>query len=518
MHTLVEGNEDHYPYYGVFNKDIYNQEKVFRERINKSFRPQSCDDILTAEENMLLTQELIDRKKASVENYYAKKILSQVESLKTDLEKQGVWKDIATQFSSSGGVFRGTAAAAMLFGKRMLSATGGIIFNLIGGSAQPTARQTQLNTAHNKELEILLKYHILLEGIEEEEVYNYEREYIKKKRYFNNALQDSIEEALILARGPTKPFGNIIGFIKEAISLPFTLKRLISLDSQDDIQKQIYKKLQEFDKKAEFSILEHSVKEELKNLLFQFYISSLSSSDGFKDSNYSTRVLCYFYGNAGAGKSETAINLCKFIGINYDVIALRGPKDLEQVCLEGASWDSFQSNIGSIIRPFIKKDETHLNAVLIINDFDRVLMEQSVPSAIALGFLLDFLDPQKKEFWSPYFKAPINIRHLSVIITGNAEIPKEGELANAYKPLKSRLREVKFPEFSEHSIRIVLKEHLKNLEIIYKVTFSEEVKKDLLSSALHNMSEKDLRRSKSKLEYLVRQKIISSYPDMYPNS
>ena len=104
---------------------------------------------------------------------------------------------------------------------------------------------------------------------------------------------------------------------------------------------------------------------------------------------------------------------------------------IETICLAGASPESL---FGSQTIPGLLLETLNTlryrNGILFFDELDRIL-----DNAQLLATLLPFLEPNAKQFYSPYLKRRIDVSHLFFIVAGNLDFKEEA--------LKSRFLHLK---------------------------------------------------------------------------
>ena len=245
-------------------------------------------------------------------------------------------------------------------------------------------------------------------------IFDLEIEYILKKPFIKNKeLQKNIEAALI---GMRKPGGIPIDFYREYITnflkLPLQTMhvgvdtRLLDLRNKTPND---FDNLSVSQKTAAQELLHYSdeVKSEITDLMIQIKYSSYSDAT-------SQRKFYYFYGDPGIGKTTSAKSIARFLQIPLFIKSIRTGEDLSEMALEGQDWLLPGANTGFLARTISTSSEepemvterhtinmsfqeitryglpstlsidvphvpsnTYKNAILLINDFDRILMDPS---------------------------------------------------------------------------------------------------------------------------------------------
>lgn len=336
---------------------------------------------------------------------------------------------------------------------------------------------------HAKEELFLLGFQIALlrDGISKEPIKELEETYVlEKRKIISPEIKDQIEKALLIAREDRTYFDLITRFIGNALAMP---SLPLVLDKKTFISKVENNKF--------FKNYNINVKERLKLIVAKLV------TDSHQDENATTsnRTLYYFHGEPGTGKSVSARELAEILDLPYFILPIRQKEDLSAGNLEGIERTFMTHNPGLLARALMSKNskgKSYLNAILIIDDFDRILFDSKPESgeSSALSFLLDYLDPEKRKYFSPYFAAHINISRLSIIITANKPIPKRTpeKIGNAkedtYAALRSRVTELHFPNFNEDTLHNILDPIADDLIRKYEINVNANRKMDFIGEAI----------------------------------
>lgn len=402
-------------------------------------------------------------------------------------------------------------------------------------------------------------------------IFDLEIEYVLKKPFMENEdLQKNVEEILIAMRkGGITATESYREYIGNFLKLPLRKKRVSVESSLLDIQTKIpndFEHLNASQRAAAEELLNYEigVKREISRLLLQIKYSSYSDS-------LSQRKFYYFFGDPGIGKTTAAKNIAQLLQLPLFTQSIRTGADLSEVALEGQNWQWPGANTGflartlgtnindgiqstdkrTIIMPFQEitryglspvlsidvpihiLSNTYWNAILLINDFDRILMDSSTTTQ-TLSFFLDYLDPCKKNFYSPYFKARIPIEDLVIIVTGNYPIPslterdsetlKEGvdiyDPAHAalkyrmqFQALKDRLVEIHFKTLERSGKADSLSKFMDEMCRKYHLNLSGERKGAILESVMQFPSVRD---AKKRIEQEILDHKITVVEDALP--
>ncbi len=473
-------------YDDIFTDEIYDQTGIH-------FR------LMTTEvANQAALDRLYELKQSSLTRVAARTLEVKLQKLQHSMTSEKDRQHASRLTSQMGDVVKSGLSGIPFVGPFLGSVFGGSVTN--SNSISRTPRQN-LGGLETEILHIQSEMEELQRGLRSEPIAKQEEFYVLHKRFINKDLQQSIADALIQARKPCMSFFNLKDFVDEALALPYEHKQLLSLnDSSIDL----LTKYDCFDTSEFFQKFSYETKMSLKKIIAEICYDSIAP----EDSIVPLKKFYYLWGNPGIGKSHAARKLVEdILDLPYQEVCIRTGSELTQENLEGSTWYRPNANLGWIIRPFMAKNSTgkrYKNPVLIINDFDRVLLGQSTG---ALGFLLDYLDGIKKEFHSPYFKSLIDIKRLSIIITGNKPIPEgDGGPTDQYAALRTRVQIIQFAEFTTETSQQILGNYITTLMEHYH--FSQELsntenKMQLVQSALNDCPNKSIRDQKQYLNNAV---------------
>ncbi len=494
----------------IFTTEIYNQEEVLQKLI-----PQVKEALLTEEQ---LDEALEKHLYLLKENQLAKNCIERVESKIKILRKvynQSVkrefWENAIRcleRIVLSGGLIGGSALG-LAVGDPLIGGVCGqgvasvisVITNLLGEHLIDKYFSKDDSKMLNSEIR-KLEFEILdlKSGLQTEPIRKYEIPYIKNKRKIKEeSLRDEIERGLIEARRSEGYFtGVTTAFLKTSLNLPLETK--ILFDSKTP-QKSRVDLRERFDNTPVFQNFSQSVRGNLYDIITQTAVDSTSESK-----EVPTKKAYYFSGDPSCGKTLAAKLIPEFLGEAYLEMNIRSSSDLSQMSLEGTERLNPGATVGWLTKPFIEgKKETikdrknYKNCFLIINDLDRILENSTSDAAIStLCWLLDYIDPQKTKFYSPFFNTYIDISHLNIIITANQNMKKDF----FYDALKTRFfKFIEFPRFSDGKMKEILNNHLQkvvkhhHVPKYFEFTYlnSQEIRmnydKDFLVS--HGISDKD---------------------------
>ena len=423
-------------YEDIFNEEIYDQ---------SSLKLQSNQSIEEVKKNHLydLKERAVDRFLAEYLNKKTERLLDLCETEKARLA-----------LNSAKTMYKKISSAALNF----IPVIGSFLADcgLLDMATVEALPRNVLGILEKEITEADLERDRLKKGIKSEPINKQEEQYVINKSLISKELQEVIEKALIQSRKRGFSINNISDFLDEALLLPTIPKSLLSPNNRAQDLHLIMKR---FEDDSFFRGFTTSVRKDLKSV-----IASLAyASADIGTHEVPLKNFYYFWGDAGMGKSLSARNLALFLDLPYYEAYIRSETDLSQGGLEGSTWYRPDANIGWVARPLLAKDSqgrTYKNSILIINDFDRILLNNSGRGGAALGFLLDYLDALKKYFYSPYFRSSIDISRLTIILSGNKPIPEgDGGPTDTYAALRTRLKRIHFTGFDEETTKKILESY-----------------------------------------------------------
>lgn len=389
-------------YKGVFDQSIYDQ-SIFEDRKSVPFKE--------------LKAHLLKMKELRLEKVLLQNALQRIEQLKNIIDD-------------------GTPLYNYL-----IKPFGGAFVDLSGIEEW---REISKDEAKKKLFELLFEIQLLKKALNKESICDLEYKYIQKKRRISPDICDQIEKILLMVREDGVPIQLFRAFIDSAIKMPNKTLQLSEKALKNITE---FEDFGNFDPKLQLNI--HCIAKKL-----------IINSKQKNNDDISTRSIYYFYGNPGTGKSTTAKMIPKLLNLPHFICSIRSSTDLSADNLEGSTRTYNSHNPGLLANALMSKcenEKSYLNAVLIIEDFDRLLFPEGGGNISGpLAFLLDYLDPNKKDYFSPYFLAKINISYLSIILTANNPIPKKPENPtdkDPYAALRSRVTEVHFPDFPQQTLK-----------------------------------------------------------------
>ena len=146
------------------------------------------------------------------------------------------------------------------------------------------------------------------------------------------------------------------------------------------------------------------------------------------------RLISYFYGVQGSGKTTTSRNIAKLVGLPYCEISLAG--------ITKEKFYGTEDIAGELVTCLIRSKT--LNPVIIINDGDLATFRQG---SVAGEIMVEFLDSSVESVYSEFLRRKIDLRLIPVIMTGNSPLSKPGEsLEVIQKRVSDRVTVHKFLE------------------------------------------------------------------------
>lgn len=143
---------------------------------------------------------------------------------------------------------------------------------------------------------------------------------------------------------------------------------------------------------------------------------------------------------------------------------------------------------------------TFQNGILVINDFDRLLMDEKMQTT-ALAFFLDYLDTDKKTFENRYFDVDLDLSRLNIIVTGNNPIA-EGLVFDA---LRDRLDIVRFGSMTDDVILDITKKLIDECAQNYNLPLSEQARKSIANDivSLQKKNKLSIRAVKREIRNII---------------
>ena len=476
----------------LFPASIYDQRSlyempsgiiVFRTGVNRLNIQEKARDLLRKKKRDIFHQECISplegmifklRSLLTAAEIKDKRLVEEHVATEKSKESRGLWGGIVS------GIGAVTSAAAEFIpgaklGHRIVSGIGSIISGV--GTSIKSATQAAQNfierpspetrRALSEQIEELERDKAkLIKFLSRDSFAGFDEFYVQKKWTFPTDFQARIEEALVQSKRSSFQAAQYRQFLQYALTVPVAHKKISSEGLNEKFLLDPVFKNYTDPLKADLLRVAHA-------------IARNSQTEGSSGPVFPLREVCYFFGDPGNGKSTAAETLARLLGLAYFKTNIRSAQDLSQSSLEGSGgvdgnpgWfveallasisittggagsgvgieepadsepimEAIKHSVRSTDLRMVADVETYSNGFLIINDFDRILLDPYA-STTALAFFLEYLDTDKKDFKSPYFKYKLPINRLNIIITGNHPIPSDPK----FDALRDRLTEIPFP-------------------------------------------------------------------------
>lgn len=306
--------------------------------------------------------------------------------------------------------------------------------------------------------ELELSCSVLKDGLKKESIYDLEKRYIKIKHSLENFISKGfcrgIEESLLLCREEGVPVQLVRQFIQVALDMPVYYKTI-------DTARALKLKDQPFMK-----YYAPAVQQELQLMAYQ-----IATDSNDPHSLTPKRRVMFLVGDPSTGKSIAIRQMAKYLGLPIHFANIRSSADLTPDKLEGGIRTMMSQNPGYLAEALLETNEEgqrYLNGFLVLDDFDRALFnEDGTVNQSALAFLLKYLESELESYYSSYFDAKVNIRRLNIAISCNRPIPRPDPALPVHKDtlaaLRSRVRQLHFPAFTEEAVRAMLADFLSDI-------------------------------------------------------
>lgn len=524
----------------IFDESIYDQSTIRRVYQARGIDSKNFEDIRSLNDTELrkaMLSSLYTQKISCLEKKLFQKLDTELQDIKLLMENHKtstpgkILKVIGSVLSGATslaliGVVPSVGGARVAMGAAGAAGMAGTGLSSINEFLQPSGH-LDLDKIH-AELERKKREYIM--QLAHEPVGDFEVNYVLKKRFFSPELQKQIERVLISMRSDAGlPYEFKVNFIEHCLSLPLEKRRIEinpiywDLDKRDVPQEFLaLLSPEQLEARRKLALYPPEIKKELQQIIIQVIFASHSHVPTHKR-------FFYFFGSPGFGKSTAAKLLATYLGVPSFETNIRTADDLRQSALEGGDWQrQFDATPGHIARTLmngchVDKDkfqvlkivvpsaskyglnreiqmriqtrwakQSFIDSFLIINDFDRLLLDQNT-STQTLAFFLDYLDPAKEMYFSPYFQSFIEVMGLFIFVTGNHELPKE----ERYAALRDRLTPIEFKPFSfEHHGEILLP-FFEQASTKYRLHIDEETKRKMMEQT---KSVESIRKSKNVIE------------------
>lgn len=339
-----------------------------------------------------------------------------------------------------------------------------------------------------------------------------EKEVVSRWHEFPEGMKETLINNLLLLRSPHKSVRDLTAArqkIEYCLNVPTKSKPLIPDSEGDDIDEFTRQNCVFMDTmfaNPPWSRYPAATKEQLKTAISEMCKAPFKESLGYKTS----RKIWYFHGKPGTGKSKAAKEIAAKFDLPVIEIGSSTSDELSQKNLTGNSAFELEKKLGLLFQPLFAKDknrQNYKNAVVIIDDFDR-LLRKGVPP-----FLLWLFDPDTKEVKCDYLGKEVflDISQITFILTANTDLGQNaanesGGQADQFGALRDRLLFVHFDQFSGDSLDELLKEHIRSYGILrFSDLFenSEENLDKIVEFALANNPDQGIRELRRIVEGLA---------------
>lgn len=536
--SQVQGSDlSKYPFNNVFDSGVYDQ------RILKAdFYEQGPESVNDKKLNENIIGLLLSKKLEYIENKIFKECDRELQDIKLLMEKykpsnaQKALKLLGGVLSTAGGfalfpLLPEVASARAVFAVTSALTTIGALSSGLQDFVQPNGQldlDKLKSSIEGKKKDLILK-------INQEPIFDLEVQYVIRKRFYPKELQSEIENTLIMARTDSfPPLDFKREFLSNCLKLPIQ-KKSINLEFKWwDLSSDLDLTGLTVEQKNARKILTSYHPETKKQ--FEEIILKMVASPQLKKP-FSGRFF-YLHGLPGLGKTTATRAITDYLGLPSFEVTIRTQEDISKRSLEGADWKKEFGNPGHIsdalmkghmtgkkdkyekfkiplsrlskyqVSPEVevqfqteKKVESYKNTVLIINDFDRLALGEDSPIE-PLSFLLDYLDSEKKEMLSPYFKSKLEIKDLIIFITGNSPIPT----SEKFDALRDRVIEINFREFELSSKKNILSNYFDETSKMFGLRMDRQ-KLAVVGKQDQTIS---LRKAKQNIENDIIKEIISN--------
>ena len=277
-------------------------------------------------------------------------------------------------------------------------------------------------------------------------------EYVSKRHLFSNSTRNFIEENMFYPFWQTESpmqYEKLVKVLDKALRLPLYKKELIYnptmlAESFAGFSVQLQKRLQRFTL-AELNY------QKMKNRL---------------DIHYPV----YFQGLPGTGKTYSAQQIAKAMDTTFTTVSLDGAS-IEDIV--GTSSDNQMGKPGRLLEALIANTESiydlnFSNKVLLIDEFDRLLVNDDLTYRQQLSFFLKILDPNHRYFYSEYLKTNIKLPD-TIILAGNVDLHGQSYTNPQLQALASRIDQIEFTGFSpETKLKLAIKKLVPKHERSYQ--------------------------------------------------
>lgn len=298
----------------------------------------------------------------------------------------------------------------------------------------------------------------------------YELEYLAKKRFLSNQLQEVLEQNFLEARLSKSTMGDGMGGSRKSKVSPIDFARdVLSLPTEK--VEVVYDK-KEFDKYL--GTFEKEVIDALK--LVGAEHSAASTGETVK------RTALMLVGPPGVGKTKAAKAVADALNAPFRSIKIGG-KTLAEI-------EGDESNPGLLLEALMsarnRSGKNGKNSVIFFDELDRALgmsergsnygsgrkgkMSYGDVSAAIIPFLLELFESETQTFYSPYLRMDVDISDILFIAAGNVDwdaMLKDAETKD--KALKDRFEFVPFKGYSpEFKLKVTKTDLFDEILVAYK--------------------------------------------------
>lgn len=307
-------------------------------------------------------------------------------------------------------------------------------------------------------------------------------------------------------------------YIKSKIrTINFLLKipREIKAIEKEDLDN-LEKSLQHYD--------EELIKEVIETLSYHQIISQLKNKNSVS-SNTATKYyslpfeiangrspIMFFQGPPGTGKTHLARQIAKSLKLPFIKIPLSVDHMGYKKLLHGNTGQTkTHQGLSLLTQSLLSKDgdkEFPKNAVIFIDEIDKVLNHDSPVSTSLRRFFHEFLDPSFHTLELKDLNVDIDISNYLIILAGNKFIKENGEKnAKDSASILSRIESISFKPYKRETLELIAKEYYHNLS-------NDEEDKEILNEQLESFIYETLEAQNTKGEYNLR-KLISKIKNRF---
>lgn len=317
-------------------------------------------------------------------------------------------------------------------------------------------------------------------------IQDYEIHYVRNKPLFEKGFCKVFENKLVAAHKNPSNLYDYLKWFEAATLLPIS-KKATSAEKLD----------QSFE--ASFLIVDPTLKKQIREICLHHIVQN------------NTRNIVYFYGSSGTGKTRCAREIAHCLALPFGSIALANYSVSDLVGQGGSHLPHPGKIAETILNAKDADSKSYTNMVLLIDEADKILNAEQADNNGLLPFLLTFLDPDTKSYYSPYFEKNIWIKDMLIILGGNTPLKNDA--------LRKRLINVEFLGFEksyreEYIINQYIPKLYNDTEEPYKLSlenhFSQKDKKMFLRF-IEEDEDPGLRSVQERARKFVNEKLIKVY-------